>query len=121
MWSFSRTRERPLRSSSTLLSNAPEMMPIRLATMMRPPIVMISMKMRNAHPVSPPMVPGSSVRIRLPQSVSSGSVFSSSFGYCPKSVKSCTSAKTTSTSTMVAMPSSAISARVPFAIQLSNQ
>ncbi len=50
--------------------SAPEMMPIRLATMMRPPMVTTSIATRKPQPSSPPMVPLSRVRIRLPQSIS---------------------------------------------------
>ena len=67
VWSFSSTRERPLRNSSSLLSMPARSTPIRAETTKMPPSVTTSMTRRKAQPVSPPMVPVSSVRISASQ------------------------------------------------------
>ncbi len=70
VWSLSRTRERPLRSSSSLLSTPALSTPISAETTKMPPSVTTSMTMRNAQPASPPIVPESSVRISDSQNAS---------------------------------------------------
>ena len=66
VWPSSMTRERPLRSSSRRPSIPVEMMPMRIATMKMPPIVISSIASRKpGRPVSPPIVPESRVRSRL--------------------------------------------------------
>ena len=124
VWSVSSTRERPLRSSSTLASNAPETMPMRLATMMRPPTVTTSIRMRKSQPSSAPMVPGSRVRMRLPQKMSQTLSASLTAGAPFSRVTSRTMTvmvPSSATNTTVAMPSRAMRAAVPFDIQPSNQ
>ncbi len=72
VWLLSSTRDRPLRSSSSLSCRPVLMMPIRVATMKMPPSVTVSIATTNGTlPTSPPMVPGSSVRSRL-RHISSG-------------------------------------------------
>ncbi len=118
VWSDSRTRDLPLRSSSILVSKAPDTMPIRLATMIRPPTVITSISARKPQPASPPIVPGSRVRISPPHRMSMKSPSPALSG---KARKTHTSTLTTTTSAMVARPNRPISAMVPRDIQLSNQ
>ena len=71
VWSFSRTREWPLRSSSSLPCRPALMMPINVATMKMPPRVTVSIASTNMTlPESPPIVPGSRVRSKLRQTIS---------------------------------------------------
>ena len=65
VWSDSITRERPLRSSSSLSSMPLFSTPMSVLTMKMPPSVTTSIATRKPTPASPPMVPASSVRIRL--------------------------------------------------------
>ena len=63
VWSFSSTSERPLRSSSSLLSIPALRTPISAETMKIPANVTSSITMRKPQPASPPIVPESKVRI----------------------------------------------------------
>ena len=64
VWSLSTTCERPLRSSSSLPSMPLVSTPISVLTTKMPPRVTASIESRNGQlPVSPPMVPASSVRM----------------------------------------------------------
>jgi hypothetical protein len=65
VWPLSTTNDRPFRSSPSFASNPLVRMPISMLTTKMPAIVTASMASRKTHdPLSPPMVPGSSVRSR---------------------------------------------------------
>ena len=70
VWFSSRRRECPFRRSSSLASMAEDKIPIKVLITNTPPMVTMSMAIRNPQPASPPMVPASSVRIRLRQNAS---------------------------------------------------
>ena len=117
VWSDSRTRECPLRSSSIRASNAPEMIEMRLATTTTPPMVTTSIAMRKPVPSSPPMVPASRVRMRLPQAVSQNP--SSSSG--GKAFTMTTTSDTIATNAIVTRPRRPMSAGRPRDMIPSNQ
>ena len=70
VWSVSKTRLLPLRSSSTLLSKAPDTIPIKPARKTRPPKVVTSIRVRYRFPSASKTVPGSSACIRTNQMIS---------------------------------------------------
>ncbi len=118
VWFDSRTSDRPLRRRSIWFSMALFNTPIRALTMKMPPSVTSSITPRKAKPWSLPMVPASSVRIRLAQAASpndKGSVPTSRAS--PAKV---ITAPETSTITSDSTNSMPISAGVPRDIKLSN-
>ena len=86
--------------------------------MIRPPMVITSISSRKPQPVSPPMVPGSRVRMQATPEEVEQSPSAASSGNAPNTH---TRTLTTATSAMVARPSRPINAMVPRDIQLSNQ
>lgn len=104
MWPDSMTRLRPLRNCAILSSKAPETMPIRLATMIRPPTVTTNISSRKPHPASAPIVPGSRVRIRLPHTTSQKSPSSASSGNAFSTITSTATAKTKPTVARASRP-----------------
>ncbi len=118
MWSLSRTRERPLRSSSTLLSKALVSTPIRLAMMKMPPRVTTSMSERKPQPCVAAHGAGvEGAHQTTPEDVDEVAVV----GVSGNARNTHTRTLTTATSAMVARPSRPINAMVPRDIQLSNQ
>ena len=117
VWSFSRTRERPLRNSSSLLSTPALSTPISAETMKMPPSVTISMTMRNAQPTSPPIVPESRVRISDSQNASMNDNGEPPSGVIPVTARSAPAMMMISSETTASQPMSAIG---PAAMVLSN-
>ena len=117
MWPVSTTRERPLSSSSSLLSMLLVSTPIKVLMMKMPPRVTASMAKRKFQPVSPPIVPGSSVRMRLAHIASPSDMGASPAG--PMRASHTTKA-TTSTTTAESSASQPMMAAVPPVKVLSN-
>ena len=117
VWSFSSTRERPLRNSSSLLSTPALSTPISAETMKMPPSVTISMTMRNAQPTSPPIVPASRVRISDSQNASMNDNGEPPSGVIPVTARSAPAMMMISSETTASQPISAIG---PAAMDLSN-
>ena len=117
VWSFSSTSERPLRSSSSLPSSPVESTPISAETMKMPPSVTASITARKPQPVSPPIVPESSVRISASHAASPKPIGSLPSGAIRSSAITPAAMAMTISDSTASQPMSAIG---PAAIDLSN-
>ena len=117
VWSFSSTSERPLRNSSSLPSRPELNTPISADTTKMPPSVTASMTQRKAQPASPPMVPESSVRIRLSHTASPKSSGPPPSGAIANSTITAPATTITISEITASQPISAIG---PAAMDLSN-
>ena len=117
VWFSSTTKERPLRSSWMRSSMPLLRMPISKLTTKMPTRVMKSIGRRKPQPWSPPMVPGSRVRIRLAQAASMKFNGPSSGGPSPRTVITMATMRMINKVATKSMP---IMAGVPLDIRLSN-
>ncbi len=117
VWPLSATVPRPRRSASNRPSRPVVMTPIKALTMKMPPIVAIKPTPRTDHPLSPPIVPASKVRISADQPAWMNPLSPEGFVMPP----TITIAAQMTISTRVASARSAISGPGPRAIMRSNQ